>query len=160
MSATPTGAVSTSAAASTSAATSTAVNFSIIGGVSDLKGLELGEESLNLGLQNANAIVDQVVARLQIDEDESTATATQHSTEISSANQANSTMKSQIQTLLTQFQALQIANTPNDGKIYGCGHGRGRGCGSGRGHGAGRGHQRNPPLTRDSILQMLIHVYT
>ena len=49
-----------------------------------------------LGFHNANATVEQMMARLQIDEDEHTATATQHATELASANQANSTMESQI----------------------------------------------------------------
>ena len=48
---------------------------------------------------------------LQINKDECTATATQHATELASANQANTTMESQMQTLLTQVQALQLANT-------------------------------------------------
>ena len=53
-----------------------------------------------------------MMARLQVDKDEHTATATQHATKIASANQANATMESQMQTLLTQVQALQLANTP------------------------------------------------
>ena len=84
-----------------------------------------------LGLHNANAIVDQMMAHLQIDKDERTATATQHSTKLASTNQANTMMESQMQTLLTQVQAFQFANTPNHGNNYG----RGRGCGAGRGRG-------------------------
>ena len=47
-----------------------------------------------LGFQNANAIVNQMMARLQVDKDERIATATQQSTTLASANQANATMKS------------------------------------------------------------------
>ena len=61
------------------------------------------------GFQIANAIVDQMVARLQIDEDKRTSKFTQHATKIASANQANAKMESQMQTLLTQVQYLQIA---------------------------------------------------
>ena len=47
-----------------------------------------------LGFYNANTIVDQMMARLQINEDDCTATATsiQKITELTSANQANATM--------------------------------------------------------------------
>ena len=51
MSATPTGAVSTSAAGSA------AVKFSMIGGVSELKGLDLSEESLHLGLHRGIGLI-------------------------------------------------------------------------------------------------------
>ena len=71
------------------------------------------------------------MARLQIDEDKRTATATQHATELASENQANATMESQMHTLLTQVQTLQLASTPKHGSNYGrrTGHrvGRGRG---------------------------------
>ena len=50
--ATPTGTVSTSAAASE------AVIVSMIGGVSELKGLDLGEESLHLGLLCGVGLID------------------------------------------------------------------------------------------------------
>ena len=48
-------------------------------------------------------------------------------------------MKSQMQSLLTQVQALQLANTPNHGNNYG----RSRDCG--RGRGAARGRRRGWP---------------
>ena len=73
------------------------------------------------------------MARLQVDKDEHAATATQHANALASANQANTTMESQMQTLLAQFQALQLANTPSHGINYGRGRGRGRGAGRGRG---------------------------
>ena len=73
-----------------------------------------------------------MMARLQIDKDERTDTATQHATTVASANQANTTMESQIQTLLAQAQALQLVNTSNHGINYGRGRirsdGLGRGC--------------------------------
>ena len=56
-----------------------------------------------LGFHNANAIVDHMMTRLQVDEDERATTATQHATTLASANQANTTMESQMQTLLAQF---------------------------------------------------------
>ena len=80
-----------------------------------------------LGFHNANAIAYQMMAHLQVDKDEHTATSTQHATELASANQANTTMKSQMQTLLTQVQTLQLDNTPNHGSNYVRGAGRGRG---------------------------------
>ena len=86
-----------------------------------------------LGFHNANAIVNQMMARLQVDEDECVATATQHAPALASANQSNATMESQMQTLLAQVQALQLANTPNHGSNYGRGRGRRRGAGRGRG---------------------------
>ena len=46
--------------------------------------------------------MDQMMARLQIDEDERTATATQYATELASVNKAKATMESQMQTLLVQ----------------------------------------------------------
>ena len=55
------------------------------------------------------------MARLQVDEDERIATATQHATELASTNQDNATMESQMQTLIDKVQALQLANTPNHG---------------------------------------------
>ena len=55
------------------------------------------------------------MARLQVDKDKHTATATQHSTVLVSTNQANTTMELQMQTLLAQVQALQLANTPHNG---------------------------------------------
>ena len=90
---------------------------------------ETGGTIDELGFHNANTIVDQMMARLQINKDERTATATQHATEIASVNQANATMDSQMQTLLTQVQALQLANPPNHGSNYGRERGAGRGCG-------------------------------
>ena len=71
------------------------------------------------------------MARLQVDKDERAATATQQATTLASANQSNATMESQMQTLLAQVQALQLANTQH----YGSNYGRGRGCGAGRGRG-------------------------
>ena len=102
-----------------------------------LKLRETGERIDKLGFHNTNAIVDQMMARLQIDEDERIATATQHATELASASQANASMESQMQNLLTQIQTLQLANTPNHGNNYGCGSGRGRG----RGRSARRSHR-------------------
>ena len=79
-----------------------------------------------------------MMARLQINKDERIATATQNPTKIASANQANATMESQMQTLLTHVQDPQLANTPNHGSNYS----RGRGCrhrrGVVRGHGSVR----------------------
>ena len=76
-----------------------------------------------------------MTARLQVDKDELVATATQHATELVSDNQVNSMVELQMQTLLTQVQALQLANTPNHGSNYG----------RGRGHGSGRGRGRSQP---------------
>ena len=76
------------------------------------------------------------MARLQIDKNKHTATATstQHANKLASGNQSNDTVDSQMQTLLTQVQALQLANTPNHGHNYGRGRGRilGRGADRGR----------------------------
>ena len=47
-----------------------------------------------LGFHNANAIVDQMMARLQLDEYKHTTTATQHATKLASVNKANSKMES------------------------------------------------------------------
>ena len=93
---------------------------------------ETGGTIDEMGLHNANAIVDHMMVRLQIDEDERTATSTQHATKIASANQANAMMESQMQTLLAQVQALHLAKTPNHGNNYGRGRGRGTGRGRGR----------------------------
>ena len=54
--------------------------------------IETGGTIDELGFHNANAIVDQIIARLQMDEDERTAIATQHATELASTNHANATM--------------------------------------------------------------------
>ena len=81
-------------------------------------------------------MVDQMMARLQVDEDERTATATQHATELASAHQANATMEPHMQTLLSQVQAIQLAKTPNHGSNYG--HICSCGCRRGRGHGRAR----------------------
>ena len=59
--------------------------------------LELRETSGTideLGSHNANTIVYQMMARLQIDKDERAATAIQNATKLASANQANATMES------------------------------------------------------------------
>ena len=72
-----------------------------------------------------------MMARLQVNEDERATTSTQHATALASSNQANATMYLQMQNLLAQVQALQLANTLNHGSNYG--HGRGRGAGRGRG---------------------------
>ena len=71
-----------------------------------------------------------MMARLQVDKDKRTATASHHATKLASTNQDNVTIESQIQTLLAQAQALQLSNTPNNGSNYGRGRGRsaGRGC--------------------------------
>ena len=100
---------------------------------------ELGFHNANA---NANTIVDQMMAQLQIDEDEHTATSTQYATELASTNQANATMEYQMQTILSQVQYLQLANThgnqTNHGSNFGCGCGRGHGCGASRGTERGR----------------------
>ena len=93
---------------------------------------ETGGTIDEIGFHSANAIVNQMMARLQVDKDEHTATATQHATTLASANQANATMESQMQTLPAQFQALQLANTPNHGINNGYGRGRRRNDGRGR----------------------------
>ena len=54
--------------------------------------IETGGTIDELGFHNANAIVDHMMARLQLDEDECTAKATQHATELAYANKANATM--------------------------------------------------------------------
>ena len=111
---------------------------------------ETGGTIDDLGFHNANAIVYQMMARLQIDEYKrtatATATATQHATELASTNQANTTMESQIQTLRSQVQALQLTNTPNHGSNYGCGRGHGRGRGAGRG--CRRARPSTPPTPK------------
>ena len=103
-----------------------------------------------MGFHNANAIVDQMMVHLQIDEDECTATATQHATELASANQANATMDSQVQTLLSQVQSLQISNThgnqTNHGETFGRRRSRVRGLGASRGTRRGC-TQSSTPLT-------------
>ena len=73
------------------------------------------------------------MVRLQVEEDKRAGAATQHATKIASANQANTTMESQMQTLLAQVQALQLYNTPNHGINYGRGRGHRRGSSRGRG---------------------------
>ena len=61
------------------------------------------------------------MTRFQINEDNRTANAAQHATELVSANQANATMESQMQTLLSQVHSLQLSNThgnqTNNGKF-------------------------------------------
>ena len=91
---------------------------------------ETGGTIDELGFHNANAIIGQMMARLQINEEKCTSTATEHTTELTSANQANSTMESQMQTLLNQFQAFQRTNIPNHGKNYVRRRGCGRRCGA------------------------------
>ena len=49
-----------------------------------------------LGFHNSNSIVEQMMARLKTDEDKHTVTAKQHASELASANQANTTMESQM----------------------------------------------------------------
>ena len=93
---------------------------------------ETGGTIDELGFHNANTIVDQMMARLQVDKDEHTATATQHATTLASTNQAKVTMESQMSTLLAQVQSLQLANTPNHGNNFS--RGRGRSAGRGREH--------------------------
>ena len=85
-----------------------------------------------LGSHNANVILDQMMARIQLDGDERTAIATKNATKLASANQANATMESKMKTLLAQVQALQLANTPNHVRNYGRGRRRGTGRGRGR----------------------------
>ena len=101
---------------------------------------EIGGTINKIGFHNANVIVDQIMARLQVDKDERVTTATQQANTLTSSNQANETMELQMQTLLSQVQALQLANTPNHGRNYS------RGCGSGRGRGASRGRGRSQTL--------------
>ena len=55
---------------------------------------ETGGTIDKLGFHNASVIVGLMMARLQVDEDEHTATATQHATKIAPTNQANATMES------------------------------------------------------------------
>ena len=50
---------------------------------------ETGGTIDKLEFHNVNAIIDKMMARLQIDEDEGTATATQDATKLTSANLAN-----------------------------------------------------------------------
>ena len=107
---------------------------------------ETGDTIDELRFHNANTIVDQMMACLQVDKDERNATVTQHATKLASANQANTTMESKINTVLTQVQALQLANTPNHGSNYGCG--RGRRCGRGAGRGRGRARPSVPPTPK------------
>ena len=52
-----------------------------------------------------------MMTRIQIDEDERKATAAHHATKLASANEANATMESQMKTILSQVEALQLANT-------------------------------------------------
>ena len=78
---------------------------------------ETGGTIDELGFHNDNAMVDQMMARLPIDKDEQTATATQHSTKLSYVNHSNATMEYQMHTLLARVQALYLANTPNYGKF-------------------------------------------
>ena len=86
-----------------------------------------------------------MMVRLQIKEDECTATATQHATELASANQANATMESQMQTLLSQVQDLQLAITHGkqtnhrNNFVRRHGHSYGRGRSASRGTGRRRG---------------------
>ena len=72
---------------------------------------ETGRTIDKLGFHNINAIVDQIMARLQIDEDERTSNASQHATKLASTNQTNATMVPQMQNILSQVHALQLANT-------------------------------------------------
>ena len=92
-----------------------------------------------LRFHKSNVIVDQMMERLQIDEDERTATATLHATEIASTNQANTATESQMQIPPSQVQALQLANTHGHqthyGKNLGCGRGHRRGRDASRGTG-------------------------
>ena len=72
---------------------------------------ETGGTIDKLEFHNVNAIIYKMMARLQIDEDEGTATATQDATELASANLANAIMDFQMQNLIYQVQALHLANT-------------------------------------------------
>ena len=60
-----------------------------------------------------------MIERLKVNKEEHAATATQHATALASANQDNATMESQMQTILAQVQALNLANTPNYGSNCG-----------------------------------------
>ena len=111
---------------------------------------ETGTTIDKLGFHNANAIVDKMMVRLQIKEDKHTATTAQHVTDLASANQANATMESQMQTLLSQVHSLYIASTHgNENK-----HGKnfGRICGCGRGRGASRVIKRGREHRQSSTL--------
>ena len=55
---------------------------------------ETGGTIDELGFHNTNAIVNQIMACLQVDKDERAATATQHATSLASTNQSNATMDS------------------------------------------------------------------
>ena len=52
---------------------------------------ETGGTIDELGFHNANSIVEQMMAHLQIDKDELTATSTKHATKLASSNHANTT---------------------------------------------------------------------
>ena len=85
-----------------------------------------------------------MMARFQVYEDKGADTATQYATELVFVNQDNATMELQMQTLLAQVQALQLANTPNHGSNYGRVHGHGRGAG----RGSGRARPSAPPTPK------------
>ena len=121
---------------------------------------KLEEQLANWASTTPTPFVDPMMSRLRIEEDEHTATATQHTTKLASANQANTTMESQMQTLLIQVQALQLANTPNHRKNYGHGRGRGRGRGLGRGRGCGRGAGRGRKRARPHALPIPKYCWT
>ena len=88
--------------------------------------------------------MDQMMARLQVDEEKRTATATQHASELASANQAKATMESQMKTILSQVQALHLANNPNHGNNYDGSRGRRRGAG----RGCGGAQPSDPPTLK------------
>ena len=72
----------------------TLINFKHDFHKAHLELLETGGTIDEIRFHNANAVVDQKMARLQVDEDERVAKATQHATALASANQTNATMES------------------------------------------------------------------
>ena len=102
-----------------------------------------------LVFHNANAIVNQMMAHLQVNEDKHVATGTQHATALASANQANAMMESQMPNIFAHVHALQLANTPKHGSNYSHGRGRGRG--------ASRGPWRSQPLAPHTSKYCWIH---
>ena len=112
---------------------------------------ETGGTIEELGFHNTNTIIYQMMARLQIDKDKCTSTSTQHATKLASANKVNTTMESQMKNLLSQVQALKLANTyghqTNHGNNFECelGHRHRRGPNRGTVRGRGRSSTPNTP---------------
>ena len=106
---------------------------------------ETGGTIDELGFHRANVILDQMIARLKNDEEKRTSTATQHATDVTSTNQANGTMETKMQNLLSQVQDLQLAITHGkqtnhrNNFVRRHGHSYGRGRSASRGTGRRRG---------------------